>query len=92
MFCLIKGDKERVVMTDSFIKIISEIWAEVLCDKDVDHDFDATFFDHGGTSTQVTLLLFLLDERLNIELDLPTFLSSPTINGVTRAVQNLQEL
>jgi acyl carrier protein len=86
---LVKWDKERLVMTESLKKTISEIWAEVLCDNDVDHDFDATFFDHGGTSTQITLFLFLLDERLNIELDLPTFLSSPTINGVTRALQNL---
>lgn len=69
--------------------VVREIWQEVLRLDDIGPDED--LFDLGGHSLTITAIAARIRKRLGVEVPLDVFFDTPTLTGVSDAVDELQQ-
>ncbi|MEU0355540.1 non-ribosomal peptide synthetase [Streptomyces cyaneofuscatus] len=69
--------------------VVREIWQEVLRLDDIGPDED--LFDLGGHSLTITAIAARIRKRLGVEVPLDVFFDTPTLTGVSDAVDGLQQ-
>lgn len=69
--------------------VVREIWQEVLRLEDIGPDED--LFDLGGHSLTITAIAARIRKRLGVEVPLDVFFDTPTLTGVSDAVDELQQ-
>ena len=66
-------------------KVLARIWCEMLDLKQV--GVRDNFFDLGGNSRLVVLVIGEINKTLNARLNVPAFFQNPTIEGLTRVLE-----
>ncbi|MFE7461837.1 amino acid adenylation domain-containing protein [Streptomyces sp. NPDC057554] len=74
---------------DGVDAVVREIWQEVLRLDDIGPDED--LFDLGGHSLTITAIAARIRKRLGVEVPLDVFFDTPTLAGVSDAVNGLQQ-
>ncbi|WP_264081546.1 phosphopantetheine-binding protein [Streptomyces griseus] len=77
------------VTRGSAAEVVREIWQEVLRLDDIGPDED--LFDLGGHSLTITAIAARIRKRLGVEVPLDVFFDTPTLTGVSDAVDGLQQ-
>ncbi|MFJ9328650.1 amino acid adenylation domain-containing protein [Streptomyces sp. NPDC101230] len=77
------------VTRGSAADVVREIWQEVLRLDDIGPDED--LFDLGGHSLTITAIAARIRKRLGVEVPLDVFFDTPTLTGVSDAVDGLQQ-
>lgn len=80
------GRKEALTAQTELEKQLVEIWEEILGHSPIYSNDD--FFEIGGDSMLSIKMFWLIEKRLKTKLPPTTLLSSPTVTGIARAIQN----
>lgn len=72
---------------DSVEAVLMRLWCEILGVESVGPDED--FFDLGGTSLSVIILMAAIDEALAVAVELEVLFMSPTISAQAMAIESI---